>query len=312
MNKVKSVFFTICFSLSAIFIASFSVSAQQPKTEIATPKFAAQNSSANVQDFQLTSKLMARQMPYRVILPASYEISKTKTAVEKPLSYPVLYLLHGLTGHFDNWGSKTKLADYAKNFNYIIVMPEGNNGWYSDSATVANDKYESYIVQELIPEIERKFRVKPARESRAIAGLSMGGYGAIKFGLKYPQMFALVGSFSGALGAASWTEKEIGTKGTIAESINGVFGLSDNANRSANNIFKMALEASDDQIKSMPFVYQSCGTEDFLYKNNRDFVDVLQQKKIPHEYRETPGGHDWKFWNAQVKEFLNLSESFLK
>ena len=305
MNKMKTVFLAICFSLSTIFAAPFSVSAQQPKIDAATPKFAARNSAAaTVQDFQLTSKLMARQIPYRVVLPTDYASEKK--------SYPVIYLLHGLTGHFDNWGSKTKLADYAKNYNFIVVMPEGNNGWYSDSASVPTDKYESYIIQELIPEIERKFRVKAARESRAIAGLSMGGYGSIKFGLKYPQIFALVGSFSGALGAAEWTEKELGTKGTIAETIIGVFGLSNNANRPANDIFKIAREATGEQIKLMPFVYQSCGTEDFLYKNNRDFADLLQEKKIPHEYRETPGGHEWKFWNAQVKEFLELSESFLK
>lgn len=257
------------------------------------------------EDFTLDSKLMEREMPYRVILPANYKNSNEKTF------YPVLYLLHGLTGHFDDWANKTKLTDYAANYNYIIVMPEGNNGWYSDSATVPNDKYESYIIKELIPEIDKKFRTISDKNHRAVAGLSMGGYGSIKFGLKYPEMFSLVGSFSGALGAASFTEKEIGTKGAIAESILGVYGNSESETRQTNDIFQMIRNITPDKIKSLPFIYLDCGTEDFLYQSNRDFADVLQKKKIPHEFRELPGIHDWKFWDSQVQEFLELSRKFI-
>ena len=258
------------------------------------------------QDFTLHSKLMAREMPYRVILPVNYNNSNEKTF------YPVVYLLHGLTGHFDDWANKTKLADYAEKYNYIIVMPEGDNGWYSDSATVPNDKYESYIVQELIPEVDKKFRTIADKKHRAVAGLSMGGYGSVKFGLKYAEMFSLVGSFSGALGAASLTEKEVGTKGAVAESILGVFGKAMSETRQANDIFQMIKEISPDKIKGLPFIYLDCGTEDFLYQNNRDFANLLQEKKVPHEFRELPGIHDWKFWDSQVQEFLELSEKFIK
>ena len=107
--------------------------------------------SKGFQELKLDSKLMNRQMPYRVILPVGYEVNKGE-------KFPVVYLLHGLTGHFNDWTDKTKIVEYAKNYNYIIVMPEGDNGWYSDSVTVENDKYESYIIQESIPEIEKKFR----------------------------------------------------------------------------------------------------------------------------------------------------------
>ena len=249
---------------------------------------------------------MAREMPYRVILPINYKNSNEKTF------YPVVYLLHGLTGHFDNWTDKTKLAEYAAQYNYIIIMPEGANGWYTDSTAAANDEYESYISQELISEIDKKFRTLADKKHRAIAGLSMGGYGAIKFGLKNPEMFALVGSFSGALGAASWTEKEIGAKGAIAESILGVFGAADSETRRQNDIFKLVRELPADKIKNLPFIYLDCGTEDFLYQNNRDFANLLQEKHVPHEYRELPGKHDWRFWDAQVQEFLELSERFIK
>ncbi|MDQ3181324.1 MAG: esterase family protein, partial [Acidobacteriota bacterium] len=236
------------------------VQAQTVKPKIELPN--------NVESLKLNSKLMAREMPYRVILPVSYKTSNEKTF------YPVIYLLHGLTGHFDNWADKTKLTDYSANYNYIIVMPEGNNGWYTDSGSVPNDRYESYIIKELIPEIDKNFRTVADKNHRAVAGLSMGGYGAIKFGLKYAEMFSLVGSFSGALGAGTLTEKEVGTKGVIATSILSVYGIANSKTRQENDIFQMIKEISPDKIKSLPFIYLDCGTEDFLYQNNRDFANL--------------------------------------
>ena len=144
---------------------------------------------------KLKSGLMGREMPYRVILPPGY-------AARSQERFPVIYLLHGLTGHYNNWTDLTKLGDYSQRYRVIIVTPEGGDGWYTDSSANPTDKYESYIIQELIPEVERKYRTLPTRDKRAIAGLSMGGYGALKFGLKYPEKFVLAGSFSGALGAA--------------------------------------------------------------------------------------------------------------
>jgi S-formylglutathione hydrolase FrmB len=284
--------------LAVIFSCSFPAFGQQAPAKITLP--------ATVQSHKLNSKLMAREMPYRIVLPTNYSSSSEKTF------YPVVYLLHGLTGHFDNWTDSTKLGDYAAKYNFIIVTPEGNNGWYTDSASVPSDKYESYIIQELIPEIEKKYRTLKDKKHRVIAGLSMGGYGSIKFGLKYPEMFSLVGSFSGALGAGTWTQKEVGTKGTIAESLLGVFGVENSQTRQTNDIFKLVREMPSDKYKTLPFIYFDCGTEDFLYQNNRSFADLLVEKKIQHEYRELPGKHDWVFWNSQVQEFLRLSEKFVK
>src|SRR5258706_2280637 len=107
---------------------------------------------------KLDSKLMARQMPYRIILPPRYD-----DKANAGMRYPVIYLLHGLTGHYTNWTDKTKLADYVAGHNFIIVKPEGNDGWYTDSISVANDQYESYISQERIPEIDKKVRKRADR-----------------------------------------------------------------------------------------------------------------------------------------------------
>ncbi len=221
MNTNKHRFLKQILGLAIICSSAFSSYAQQPQKKTDSDKqiFVAKPGSI-VETNQLDSKLMARKMPYRVVLPVNYNLASNEKTF-----YPVVYLLHGLTGHFDNWTNQGKVAEYAGKYNFIIVTPEGNNGWYTDSGSVPNDKYESYIVQELIPEIEKNYRTMKDRNHRVIAGLSMGGYGSIKFGLKYPEMFALVGSFSGALGAGTWTPKELGTKGAIPESLLGVFGI---------------------------------------------------------------------------------------
>ncbi|MEJ7848881.1 MAG: alpha/beta hydrolase family protein [Pyrinomonadaceae bacterium] len=257
--------------------------------------------AVKVQNNSLNSKLMAREMPFRVMLPGNYSANKT----DGP-RYSVIYLLHGLTGHFDNWTDKTSLAEHASKHNFIIVTPEGNNGWYTDSVSAPNDKYESYIVKELIPEIDKTFRTIADRDHRAIAGLSMGGYGAIKFGMKYPEMFSLAGSFSGALGAAAFSEKGIGA---IGKSIDAIYGPLDSETRKANDIFQMVKEMKPEKMRSMPFLYVDCGTEDFLFKNNQDFVTLLVEKKVPHEFRQLPGGHNWVYWNSQVKEFLEVADA---
>ncbi len=265
------------------------------------PSKTASASGSRVHSSELDSKLMGRKMPYRVVLPAGYDARE-----EGSRRYQVVYLLHGLTGNFANWTNLTRLTEHSVNYKLIIVTPEGENGWYTDSATKATDKYESYIVKELIPEIDRLYRTENKREGRAIAGLSMGGYGAMKFGLKYPEMFVLAGSFSGALGAASITERDF--PGAISRSIEAIFGPVGGDVRKGNDPFDLIRRASPEQIKAMPFFYIDCGTEDFLFQNNREFVSLLVEKKVPHEYRQLPGAHNWAYWDKQVKEFLRVAD----
>lgn len=283
----------LCWIFILAFI--FSVSAQEKKK------------NGQVQELKFQSKVMSREMPYRVILPLNYEPKDDKKL------YPVIYLLHGLTGHYTNWIDKTKIVEYATNYGYIIVMPEGNDGWYSDSISVPNEKYETHFIQEFIPEIDKKFHTIANREGRSVAGLSMGGYGSLKYGLKYPEKFILVGSFSGALGAASWTDKTLGNGWkALTDSIMSVYGAEDSQNRKDNDIYKIVREITPEKAKTLPFIYLDCGTEDGLIQQNRDFSALLIEKKIPHEFRELPGKHDWIFWDSQVQQFLALSLKFIK
>lgn len=273
-------------------VASFFVSAVSAQVS-AKPSL-----PSTVSEQKLASRLMGRDMPYRVIVPQRYNESAQSR-------YPVVFLLHGLTGHYNNWTELTKLANYLAGYDIIVVTPEGGDGWYTDSVSSANEKWESYIVKELIPEVDNKFRTLAIREKRAIAGLSMGGFGSLKFGLKYPDKFVLAGSFSGALGAAQITEKQF--PGAIGKTIDGIFGPADSETRKSNDIFSIIRDLSPEKMKAIPFIYLDCGTEDFLFQNNREFVDLLIEKKVPHEYRQLPGVHDWKYWDKQVQEFLRIA-----
>ena len=133
----------------------------------------------------------------------------------------------------------------------------------------------------------------------------------MKFGLKLPQMFAFAGSMSGAFGAASLGEKEFGP-GPIRDSLIQTFGPANSPTRIANDVPRLAREASTKQRASLPYLYIDCGTEDFLFKDNRDFVQLLVELKLPHEYRQLPGTHNWKYWDAQVQEVLRIAARIMR
>ena len=253
-----------------------------------------------VETVELQSKLVNKTLPYNVILPTDYNTSSTTR-------YPVLYLLHGLTGHYSDWVSRTNVADYAAPYRMIIVTPEGNDGWYTDSATVVNDKYETYVLKELIPDVQQRYRTIEARYGRGIAGLSMGGYGSLKFGLKSPSTFIFAGSMSGALGVARFTEKETMASGW-GTSLQ-LFGPADSETRKANDLFQIINQLSPARVAALPFFYFDCGTEDspLIFPYNRELAVLMSEKKIAHEYRELPGDHSWGYWDKQVQEVLRIA-----
>jgi S-formylglutathione hydrolase FrmB len=254
----------------------------------------------SVETVQFQSKLTNATLPYNVILPPDYRASRATR-------YPVLYLLHGFGGHYSDWVTRTNVADYAAQYRMIVVMPEGNNGWYTDSASVATGKYESYILKELIPDVQKRYRTIDARYGRAVAGLSMGGYGALKFGLKSPETFVFVGSLSGALAAAAWTEDDLKNLKSIIDSLVAAFGPVGSETRKANDIYEITRGLSAARVAALPYIYLDCGTEDFLVSLNQQFAALLREKKIPHEYRELPGDHNWAYWDQQVPEVLKIA-----
>jgi S-formylglutathione hydrolase FrmB len=262
----------------------------------------AQVSLSKVERVQFESKLTGQALPYHVVLPTDY--ARPSARAER---YPVLYLLHGLGGSADNWVSnRSRLAEYVARYRMIVVAPEGKDGWYTDSATEANGKFESYFFQELIPDVDRRFRTLARRDGRAVAGLSMGGYGALKFGLKHPETFAFAASMSGALDAASWKPDDP-LPAFVKPSVARAYGAADDPVRAANDIFKLAREIPSERFASLPYFYLDCGTEDFLIESNRAFAALLFERKIPHEYRQLPGTHSWPYWDRQVQEILRIA-----
>jgi putative tributyrin esterase len=252
-----------------------------------------------IETVQFKSGLVGQVLPYHALLPAGYSDSNTR--------YPVLYLLHGLSGRYDNWLTYTNLADYVSNYKIIVITPEGHDGWYTDSATVPSGRYESYVIQELIPEVDQRFRTIRDRRARGVAGLSMGGYGALKFALKRPDLFAFAASMSGAFDASVRSDERPGFLWDFLKpSIVSVFGTKGSATRSANDLHQLARNLSPAQVASLPYIYFDCGTEDGFLETNRDLDSILLSKKVAHEFRQLPGGHDWGYWDRQVREVLRL------
>ena len=267
--------------------------------------FVSVHANGRVETIRFQSKLVNTSLPYNVILPTDYDASPTTR-------YPVLYLLHGLTGHYSDWASRSNVADYAQHYRIIVVMPEGNNGWYTNSVTVATDKYESYILDELIPDVQQRYRTIEARYGRAIAGLSMGGFGAIKFGLKAPQTFAFAASMSGAFAITRIPEKDLGPLGPVLLKL---FGPPGSDTRKANDIFDIVENLPAARVASLPYFYFDCGTEDPLptvFTSNRDLAKLMFEKKIPHEFRQLPGDHSWIYWDRQVKHILEIAAETMK
>lgn len=231
---------------------------------------------------------------FNIVLPKNYYMTEER--------YKVLFLLHGYSGNHNDWVNKTFLVKYLKNHNLIVVTPEADNSWYSNSPVMKNRNYEDYIVKELIPYVEKKYRIISTRHGRAIAGLSMGGYGSVKIGLKYPEMFGFVGSFSGAFDWMKFIERE----GHLSQSLREAFGPTRSEHWDKNNVYVLI-----DSIKTLnlPYFYISCGKDDQidgLLLSNRKLIEKLHQKGILYEYHELPGGHTWHFWDEEIKRFLRM------
>lgn len=232
-------------------------------------------------------------MHFNVILPKDYFKTEAR--------YTVIYLLHGYSGNHFDWINRTSLIKYLDKYNYVVITPEAHNSWYTNSIFTKRN-YEDYVIKELIPFVEKKYRVIATRHGRVIAGLSMGGYGAIKFALKYPNYFYYAGSFSGAFRWPSMIEKN---KNLLSESLKQAFGEKKSEHWAKNDVLVL-VDSLDTNVK-LPYLYISCGTFDpleGLLDSNKKFIEKIQKKKILFEYHEIPGEHNWIFWDKEINNFL--------
>ncbi len=216
-----------------------------------------------------------------------------KTAQREKNKYPVLYLLHGMSDDHSIWLRRTSVERYVSEYPLIVVMPAVARSYYTDM--VSGPRYWTFISEEL-PQIARAFfPVSEKREDSFVAGLSMGGYGAFKMALRNPGRFAAAGSFSGAL-TLDWMKNNKDRKAEMEC----IFGKK---LKPCDDLLRISQELARSG-KPRPRLYQSCGTEDFLYKDNLKFKCHLEKLGYDLSYSERPGIHEWGFWDIEIQKFL--------
>ncbi len=255
-------------------------------------------SNVFVQDIKFHSRALDREMPYRVIHP------RNPAAGSK---LPVVYLLHGGNGSFRDWSNNSDVARFAER-GMILVMPDGDESWYTNSAERPHDRYEDYITQDLISDVETRFPAATGRANRAIMGISMGGFGAVKIALRHPELYAFVGGLSSALDAP-------GRRFSVARigqyrHYRSIFGPVNSASRRDNDPFVLARSA--DPAKA-PYFFLTCGDSEGLLATNRSFAGILEQRHFPYEFHVVAGGHDWRQWSARLDAvFSSLMDHLAK
>lgn len=250
------------------------------------------------------SMSLMRTVPVNVILPVDKRTFKG-IPVREEQPYKTLYLLHGIFGNYTDWVSGTNIQRWAEEKDLAVIMPSGDNSFYVDNPGV-NNYYGEFIGKELVEITRKMFPLSCKREDTYIAGLSMGGYGALRNGLKYHDTFGCIAALSAAL-ITDGIEKRTDDVPFFVDSrsyAEGCFGdLTKVADSDMNPEWlakKLAKEKAD-----IPGIYMACGEKDPLLGKNRDFRDYLKSLYIDVTFEEGPGAHEWDFWNRYIKKVLD-------
>ncbi len=207
--------------------------------------------------------------------------------------FPVLYLLHGLSDDHTIWLRRTSIERYVTGLDLIVVMPDGHRSFYINDPRPGGMAYEDHITTDVVGFIDRVFPTIPHRDSRAVAGLSMGGYGAIMLALKNPSLFGAAASHSGALAFTRKTPK----KQAIFGPLEGALGGRYNCHRLASDLCKAGRT-------HRPALRIDCGVDDFLLDHNRGFHAHLSKLGYAHDYEEHAGTHSWAYWDEHIQETI--------
>ncbi len=215
-------------------------------------------------------------------------------------AYPTLYLLHGMSDDHTIWQRRTSIERYAAEKGVAVVMPCADLSWYTDMKY--GDKYFTYVSAEL-PAVMRSFfpGMSRRREDTFVAGLSMGGYGAIKCGLRAGDTFSYAAGLSSGLDIVSILEDADGRDRRFWEDI---FGTAEEARGGFNDLFAAAEDMAKTDKRKVKF-YLWCGTEDFLYQANIKMRDHMNALGLDLTYEESPGVHAWQYWDEKIQTVLN-------
>ncbi len=206
---------------------------------------------------------------------------------------PVLYLLHGRTDDHSAWTRNTTVERHAVAAGIAVVMPSAGRSFYTDE--IHGDRYWTWVSEELPAFVESTFRVSTRREDTFVAGLSMGGYGAMKWALREPGRFAAAAAMSGALDAVALLEDP----GRRPELVDRVFGPEV---APEDDLFRLLADA---EVTALPRLHVSCGTEDHLVDHNRRFVALAEEVGADLTTDFRPGEHEWGFWDTEIRTVLD-------
>jgi enterochelin esterase-like enzyme len=254
----------------------------------------------------LQSKILGMERKYAIYLPADYETSSR--------TYPVLYLLHGSGDDQTGWvqfGEVLNITDKAVKEGtatpMIIVMPDANTTrrGYSNNAT-GTWLYEDFFFKELMPFVEKKYRIKTEKRFRAIAGLSMGGDGSFTYALHHPELFSSACPLSAATGPLTMDM----AKTYVRRADSTATDAQIEAYFNRQSVLQLINNMPENQKKTVRW-YIDCGDDDFLYEGNSLAHIAMRKKEIPHEFRARDGGHTWTYWRQALPEVLAfVSQAF--
>ena len=252
-------------------------------------------------DVHCFSDVLGLSISLHVLLPQSStrQIGMAGGVVRE--KYPTLYLLHGLSDDHTTWMRRTAIERYAAERDLAVVMPGVGRSFYQDMAS--GPKYWEFLSRELPALCEGWFPISTAREDRFAAGLSMGGYGALRLGLACPEQFAAVASLSGALDVVR-REREVGKTELSLDRAEwtGIFGATP-VEGGNGDLFALAERLSKSSALR-PKIHLSCGTEDYLLADSRLFKKHLDALGLAHTYEERAGMHEWGYWDRQIQRVL--------
>ncbi len=239
--------------------------------------------AASLDTVVIKSKSMQKKPRAVVVLPDAYQNPKSV--------FPVLYLLHGWSGAYDDWAKKTDLIPLSDRYSIIIVCPDGGYaGWYIDSPLKKNSQYETYISGEVVRYIDEQYRTITEKDSRFICGLSMGGHGAISLLVKHPDLYAAAGSMSGVMVLNSSSKR---------------FGIGQLIGDYETHQDKWEQQSCLNLIENLTGfdkgIIIDCGIDDFTIDVNRQMHRKLMELGIPHDYYERPGSHSWDYWTNALE-----------
>lgn len=247
---------------------------------------------------EVTSLVLNTPVTLRVILPTSvdyHRLGEPLSALYTPETYRVLYFLHGAISDPGQILRYSNIERYAEECRLAVVMPYVGNSFYTD----VEERFYSYVAEELPLLVNRLFPISTRREDTYIGGFSMGGYGAMKIGLRHPARYGRIASLSGVLDLAG----EMDSMTAMGLPVERLFGAP--AQTAGGEEDVMALLQSASLQGSVPPIYQSVGREDFLYGANQRFRQLCEACHLTdYHYEESDGAHDWEFWDGQIRRMM--------